>query len=95
MAAETSPVRKKLVTEATVFLSLLLIGVLLLPVAVYFVGQSVFGAYAGDGYGEFFTALARKLLAFEWVAWFLVLSPYLAVQTLRVTALGWRKSATM
>lgn len=95
MAVEHSPMQRKLIREAVIFLSLLLFGVLLLPVAVYVVGQSVFGAYAGDGYGEFFAALAGKLVAFEWVAWFLILSPYLAIQTLRITAFGWRASASM
>ncbi|MDJ0699844.1 MAG: hypothetical protein QNJ07_08315 [Woeseiaceae bacterium] len=83
------------IREAVVFLSLLLFGVLLLPLAVYFVGQAVFGAYGGSGYGEFFSSLAAKLISFEWVAWFLVLSPYLAIQTVRLTWRGWRASATL
>ncbi len=83
------------IREAVVFLSLLLFGVLLLPMAVYFVGQTVFGAYGGSGYGEFFGSLATKLISLEWVAWFLVLSPYLAIQTVRLTWRGWRSSANL
>ena len=95
MSTEPSPIRKTFVREGVVFLSLLLFGVLLLPVAVYLIGQTVFGAYGGDGYGEFFATLAGKLVAFEWAAWFLVLSPYLAIQAFRITVFGWRASATM
>ena len=83
------------IREAILLGSCLLFGLLLLPVAVFFVGQTVFGAYGGDGYGEFFTTLMGKILAFDLSAWFLVLSPYLALQTLRLALFGWRKTAAM
>ena len=81
--------------EAIVFGACLLFGFIVLPAAVFFVGQSVFGAYGGDGYGEFFTTLARKVLAFDGASWFLILSPYLALQTVRLVVFGWRKTATL
>ena len=68
---------------------------MLLPVAVYFVGQAVFGAYGGSGYGDFIGSIARKLLDGDLVAWFLVLSPYLAVQAVRLTLAGWRAAGKM
>lgn len=83
------------IRETIVLVSCLLFGLLLLPMAVFFVGQTVFGAYGGDGYGEFFASLMSKILAFDLAAWFLVLSPYLALQTLRLVVFGWRKTATM
>lgn len=83
------------IREAILFVSCLLFGLLLLPIAVYFVGQAVFGAYGGDGYGQFFASLAGKIIAFDFAAWFLVLSPYLALQTIRLAVFGWRKSATL
>ena len=95
MPAKQTLLKHAAVREAVIFLSLLLFGVLLLPVAVYFVGQTVFGNYAGGGYGDFFSSLAGKLLGFEWAAWFLVLSPWLAVMTLRLMASGWRRTAAM
>ena len=75
--------------------SVLLFGLLLLPLAVFLVGKVVFGAYAGDGYFDFFGQLLAKLLKLDKAAWFLVLSPYLALQTARLALVGWRKTATM
>lgn len=95
MATEQSAVKRIAVREAVLFLSLLLFGALLLPVAVYFVGNVVFGAYGGSGFGQFYSTLAGQLVAFRWPAWFLVLSPYLAIQTLRLTWLSWRAAAAM
>lgn len=76
--------------EFGLFVGLLFLGLVLMPIAIYFVGEKVFGAYAGAGYGDFFGTLSGKLRAFDGVAWFLVLSPYLAWQCLRLTALVWR-----
>ena len=81
--------------ESVLLLTLLLFGVVLLPVGIYFVGKAVFGAYGGDGYVEFLGSILRKLLTGDWVAWFLVLSPYFAVQTVRLTLAGWRASSRL
>ena len=78
--------------EATLLLVLVFIGIVILPVAVYFVGQAVFGAYAGAGYTDFFGAISAKLRAFDSVAWFLVLSPYLLWQILRLSVFAWRRA---
>jgi len=67
-------------------------GLVLMPVIIYFVGQSVFGAYGGVGYGDFFRTLSAKVRDGDIVAWFLVLSPYLGWQTLRLMAFAWRIS---
>lgn len=85
-----SSVKKMLTREAALFLGLLFFGLILMPMAIYLVGQGIFGAYGGHGYGDFFGNLSAKIRAGELVAWFLVLSPYLAWQTLRVTILSWR-----
>ena len=90
MSDDNPTLRDRLVKEAALFFGLLFLGMVLLPAAIFYVGQSVFGEYAGGGYGGFFGDLSRKLRAFDWVAWFLVLSPYLAWQCLRLTALLWR-----
>jgi hypothetical protein len=44
---------------------------------------------------DFFSQLSAKLLEFDKAAWFLVLSPYLALQVARLAIMGWRKSAAM
>ena len=83
-------VRKAITREASLFLGLLFAGLVLLPVAVYLVGQAIFGDYGGGGYGHFYSELSSRIRAGDAAAWFLVLSPYLALQTLRLVALGWR-----
>lgn len=91
MSASTSP--RKLKQEVVFHVVLLLFGILLLPLAVFFVGQLVFGQYEGDGYGGFYSALFGRLVGGDFAAWFLVLSPLLIVLVLRGIARGWRASA--
>lgn len=71
-------------------IALLLAGLLLLPLAVFLVGDFVFGDYEGDGYGQFFESLLGRLADGERFAWFLVLSPYLVVQLSRMLVFAWR-----
>jgi hypothetical protein len=54
-------VRKTITREASLFLGLLLIGLVLLPVAVYIVGQAIFGDYGGGSYGLFFSELSGRI----------------------------------
>jgi hypothetical protein len=95
LAEQKQNPRKTISREAMIGVGLLLFGVLLLPLAVFLVGKTVFGGYAGDGYIDFFSQLFSKLLDLDKAAWFLVLSPYLAIQIARLAILGWRKTATM
>ncbi|MGI9220767.1 MAG: hypothetical protein ACR2QS_07005 [Woeseiaceae bacterium] len=76
--------------ELALFLGLLLFGLVLLPIGVFFVGDQVFGDYGPAGFTGFFNTLSGKIRSGEGVAWFLVLSPYLAWQSIRLTALAWR-----
>lgn len=76
--------------ELALLAAMLFFGIVILPIAIWFVGNVVFGSYGGAGYGDFFSTLSSKLRAGEWVAWFLVLSPWLALQVVRLAALGWR-----
>ena len=72
------------------FAILLFAGLVLLPMAIWFVGKAIFGAYGGTGYGEFFGILSGKIRGGDLVAWFLVLSPYFVWQCLRLMVFGWR-----
>jgi hypothetical protein len=54
------------------------------------VGGQVFGDYGGHGFGEFFREVSSRVRDGNTVAWFLVLSPYLVWQVLRLTAFAWR-----
>ena len=84
--------RKAITREIALLLGFLLLGLVLLPVAIYVVGQAIFGDYGGGSYGHFFSALSSRIRAGDTATWFLVLSPYLGWQTLRLVALGWRSA---
>lgn len=92
MGSTPKTFKHSLLREATIFLWLLFTGVVLLPTAIYLVGQNVFDEYGGHGFGEFFSIVSAKIRSGDAVAWFLVLSPYLAISVLRLTAWGWRYS---
>jgi len=78
--------------EAFLLLGLLFFGFVLMPIAIYWIGQSLFGTYAGQGYGDFFGTLSEKIRTGDAVAWFLIMSPYLVWQCMRLIALAWRLS---
>jgi len=59
------------------------------PIIIYQVGQSVFGTYVGAGFTDFFGTLSGKIRNGDIVAWFLILSPYLGWQCLRLVVYGW------
>lgn len=95
MAAATSqvkpsPLKQMALKEAALFFGLLFVGLVLLPIGIYLLGQDVFGEYGGRGFGEFFGTLSGKIRHGEPVAWFLVGSPYLAWQLLRLMIAAWR-----
>ena len=85
MTATSSNLKSSAKREAALFLVLLLLGLLLLPAAIYLVGQSVFGDYGGGGFGEFYAGIHRDIRSGNGVVWFLVLAPYLIWQVLRLT----------
>jgi hypothetical protein len=82
--------KKHFKSELALLLGLIFLGLVILPIAIYFVGEQFFGAYGGHGYGDFFGTISGKIRAGDIVAWFLTLSPYLAWQTVRLTARGWQ-----
>jgi len=86
---------KILKKEALLLFGLLFFGLAVLPVAIWFVGDAVFGAYGGSGYSEFYGELSSKIREGDIVAWFLVLSPWLVWQSVRLMALGWRATAKL
>ena len=71
--------------EGLIALTLLIAGLSLVPVAIWFVGRGVFGGCDGDGFGGFYAELLARLGDPSLVAWFLVLSPLLGVVTIRLT----------
>lgn len=95
MSEQTNPLSRVLRKEAAVFTGFLFFGLVLLPVLVWFVGKAVFGAYGGAGFAEFYGTLSGKIRSGDLVAWFLVLSPWLALQVVRLALFGWRAAAKM
>jgi len=83
-------VRQRITIELGLFIGLIFVGLVLVPVAIFFVGGTVFGEYAGNGYSEFFSNLSAKVRSGDPVSWFLIFSPYLTVLVLRLVGWGWR-----
>lgn len=74
------------------FLGLLFVGLLIMPIAVYMVGNSVFGEYSGNGFSAFYGMVHRAIRDGEPAILFLVLSPYIIWQMMRLTVWGFRKT---
>lgn len=87
-------IKKFAIRESALFVGLLFVGFVLMPIVIYLVGQDVFGAYGGAGYGDFFGTLSEKVRRGNSVAWFLILSPYLGWQCVRMSVFAWRASKT-
>ncbi len=92
MDAARKTFRQRITFEAGLFFGLLFVGIVLVPIAIYLVGGSIFGEYGGNGYSEFFNSLSGKIRSGDRVSWFLVLSPYLAILVLRMAAWSWRRT---
>jgi len=88
-----SPSTPKWQREAAIAAAAIGFGLLVLPFAIYIVGQGLMGDYGADG-GPM--ALAESiwldLLALRLPAWVLVLSPYVTVQLARWVRRIWRPS---
>ncbi len=95
MTAKPSSILPILKKEFALFIGLLFFGFVLMPIGIWIIGNAVFGAYDGAGYADFFGTLSAKIRAGDRVAWFLVLSPWLVWQVLRLMAFGWRTAAKM
>ena len=90
-ALSESAFKQRAYKEIALFVGLLFLGFVIMPIAIYWVGQNVFGRYGGHGYTEFFGNLSGQIRGGDRIAWFFVLSPYLAWQVLRLTRFAWRK----
>ena len=86
------PISKILVNELLLFAGLLFFGFIIMPGFIYLIGGQVFGDFEG-GYGQFFGQLTRRLIDGNPVTWFLVLSPWLGILTIRITWLALRLTA--
>ncbi|NIL93519.1 MAG: hypothetical protein GTO71_03530 [Woeseiaceae bacterium] len=76
--------------ETALFVVLLFVGFVIAPIAIYWIGPEVLGEFGGAGYADFFGTLSARVRTGDIVAWFFILSPYLALQALRLTWFAWR-----
>ncbi len=80
--------------EFILFVILFLAGLFFLPLLIYFIGKSIFGAYDGSGFATFYGTLHSEFRAGEPVVWFLMLSPYIVWQVFRLTAWAFRRPSS-
>jgi hypothetical protein len=92
MPVNLDSLKKTATRESALFLCLLFLGLLILPFAVYTVGNSVFGEYAGRGFSAFYGTLHSNIRNGEPAVIFLVLSPYAIWQLTRLTIWGFRQT---
>lgn len=92
MSEEKNRTKQKVLNELALALSLVFAGLVLLPLAIYVTGQSVFGEYGGAGFSDFFRRLSGEVREGRPVVWFLVLSPYLILMVFRLTAWAYTKA---
>lgn len=83
--------KKVLRREGTLLVVLVFVGFVVLPAAIYFVGFAVFGEYENGGFGAFFADLQRELRSGNLSALFLLFSPWLLWQLLRLVVGGFRR----
>ena len=95
MSDTPSPLLITVKKEAALLAGFLFFGLVILPILIWFVCKAVFCAYGGAGYADFFGTLSGKIRAGDLVAWFLVLSPWLALQLIRLAMFVCRLVAKM
>ncbi len=93
MSVEKKPFKQKALNEMALALSFIFVGLVLLPLAIYFTGRSVFGEYGGAGFWDFYGRLSGEIRDGRPVVWFLVLTPYLILMLLRLTIWAFRRSS--
>ena len=85
-AADTgSSLRDRILKDTAVIGALILVGLLVLPILMYLVGQSIFGEYGGGGFADFYVRLHQDLRDGEPATAFLLLSPCLVWLLLRLS----------
>ena len=92
MPVNSESLKKTLIRELATFLCLVLFGLLILPLAIYMVGNFVFGEFGGTGYSSFNITLHAAIRDGEPAALFLVLAPYLIWQLSRLTVWSFRQT---
>jgi hypothetical protein len=85
VSQEKNPFKQKVLNELALALAFIFGGLVLLPLAIYLTGQSVFGDYGGAGFSDFYRQLSGDVREGRPVVLFLILSPYLILMLMRLT----------
>ena len=93
MTDKEKSIKRVLRKELVTLLLLALAGLLLLPLSIYLVGAEIFGEYGDHGFGDFYRNLHSQLRAGNPVVTFLMISPYLVWQILRMSFYVFRRMA--
>lgn len=86
-------VKRVLAREGALLVVLVFVGFVVLPLCIYLVGSAMFGAYDHGGVAAFFGALQRELRSGEPAVAFLLLSPWLLWQLVRLTIWAFQRLA--
>jgi hypothetical protein len=86
-------VKTALLKEVALLTGLFFAGIVILPLCIYLVGQAVFGEYGSGGFASFYGDLHGRFRNGDPVVWFLLLSPYLLWQLVRLTARACRQAS--
>jgi hypothetical protein len=78
--------------ELVLLISLLAVGLLVIPVLIYFTAAPVAGDYPGEGLWGLIKHIWGDLGRGRPFAWLMVLCPYLFLQLLRLSVVSWRSS---
>ena len=85
-----------LIKELVLAVLLIGVGLLLLPLAVYWVGQQIVGDYESEaGLWGLLTGIWSDFFSLQLGAWLLVLSPYLTIQLVRLALMARRLSRSV
>ena len=76
--------------EAVTVALCLILGWLLIPAAIFLVGQQFLGPYERGGYFSFVRDIAAGVISGSWTFWLLVLAPYGGIWLIRLWRLVWR-----
>lgn len=93
MATKKRSVKDRILREVALNGGLVLAGLVLLPIAIFFVGRLVFGDYGGGGFAVFYAGLQADFRDGEPAALFLLLSPFLVWSLARLTIWLFRRTA--
>jgi hypothetical protein len=91
MTESRNSFKRVLRRESVTLLLLVLVGIFLLPLAIYLVGADIFGEYVSGGFGSFYRDIHSDLREGQPVVIFLLISPYLVWQMLRLSFYTFRR----